>query len=361
MPNRLTQKLSPSLRKPELAEEPDRHHRVIVEMYEQGAGRIANFVNVSQGKVHRRLKVIPALVVEMPYSNIQQLTISPHVKRIWHDTEVRAKLDVAVPTVGSAKAQQSGFTGKDMVAAIIDTGIHPHPDLTNPENRIIGWVDLVNERTAPYDDNGHGTHVAGIIAGNGFSSGKTYTGMAPEAKLVGVKVLDDSGSGNTSDVIAGIEWCIDNKTKYNIKAINMSLGSMAQDSYRVDPLCRAATAAWNNGLVVCIAAGNDGPDNGTINTPGINPSIITVGNLDDRGTIETDDDQISSSSSCGPTVDNLQKPDLLAPGADIMSLRVPRGYRTLSGTSMATAVATGAVLQVSQKNPGMNRVKLNAY
>ena len=262
-------------------------------------------------------------------------------------------MDIAAPTVGAYTAQESGFTGKDMVAAVIDTGIFPHTDLVYPENRIIGWYDLVNERNNPYDDNGHGTHIAGIIVGNGTISRGRYRGMVPQAKLVGVKALDRNGSGNTSDVIAAIEWCIRNREQYNIRAINLSLGSTAQDSYRNDPLCRAATAAWRSGIVVCVAAGNDGPEPGTVNTPGINSSVITVGNLNDNATIEWNDDQLNPSSSRGPTIDNINKPDLLAPGTAINSLRIPRGYRAFSGTSMATGVVTGAVLQLLQKNPDL--------
>lgn len=351
MPQALMHKLSPELRKAEYIENPERPCRIIVEMNQQVAGRIAYFVNHSQGRVHRKVDVFPGLVVELPFVKIEQMTWSPYIKKIWHDTKVQTLLDIAVPTVGGNIARDSGFTGKDMVVAVIDTGIYPHQDLIYPENRIVGWYDLVNERSAPYDDNGHGTHVAGIIAGNGTVSRGRYRGMAPEAKLVGIKVLDRDGSGNTSDVIAAIEWCINNREEYNIRAINLSLGSTAQDSYQADPLCRAVSAAWRSGIVVCVAAGNDGPDSVTINTPGINPASITVGNLDDRGTVDLDDDQLSSSSSRGPTIDNLSKPDILAPGTAINSLRVPRGYRAFSGTSMATAVATGAALQVLQKNP----------
>ncbi len=353
MPDALLHKLSPELRNAEFTENPDRSCRVIVEMNQQAAGKIAYFVNHSQGRVHRKVDIFPGLVVEVPFTSIQQMSWSPYIKKIWHDNKVKTLLDIAVPTVGGYAAQDSGLTGKDMVAAIIDTGIYPHLDLVYPENRIIGWYDLINERNSPYDDNGHGTHIAGIIAGNGTISRGRYRGMAPEAKLVGIKVLDQDGSGNTSDVIAAIEWCIRNREKYNIKVINLSVGSIAQDSCRNDPLCRATTAAWKSGIVVCVAAGNDGPGARTINTPGINSSVITVGNLDDQATVEWEDDVLSSSSSRGPTIDNQTKPDILAPGTAINSLRVPRGYRSLSGTSMATGVVTGAALQILQKSPNL--------
>ncbi|HYH01684.1 MAG TPA: S8 family peptidase, partial [Bacillota bacterium] len=347
------QKVSPVLLKSEFLEKPDKPCRLIVEMATPQTFRIASYVEASEGKVCCRMKHTPFMTVELPYSAMQLMALSPHVRKVWPDTRVKALLNVAVPAVGATRAQELGLTGKDVTVAVLDTGIYPHPDLILPESRIVAWNDLVNERPLPYDDNGHGTHVAGIIAGNGTASRGKYVGVAPEARIVAVKVLDKEGSGNTSDVIAAIEWCIENQKAYNIKAINLSLGSAAQDSSREDPLCRAVAIAWSKGIVVCTAAGNDGPDSRTINTPGISPVAITVGNLDDQDTEDLNDDSISESSSRGPTIDNVVKPDLLAPGTNIMSLRNGRGYRSLSGTSMATPMVTGAVAQIFQKWPSL--------
>jgi serine protease AprX len=349
----MIQKVSPVLLKSEFTENPEQKCRLIVEMASARSDKVASYIEASEGKVHREMKLFPVVVVEVPYSALEMMSYSPHIRKIWHDVKVRTLLDVAVPTAGGAKAQGFGFTGKDITVAVIDTGIYPHPDLIYPESRIIAWQDLINERTYPYDDNGHGTHVSGIIAGNGFASRQKYKGMAPEAKLIGIKALNQKGEGNTSDIISALEWCINNQKTYEIRAINLSLGSTAQDSSREDPLCRAVSAAWSSGIVVCIAAGNDGPDAKTINTPGINPSAITVGNLDDKGTEDLTDDSISDSSSRGPTIDNEIKPDLLAPGTNITSLRNGGGYRSLTGTSMATPMVTGSVAQLLQKSPNM--------
>lgn len=349
----MIQKISPVLLKSEFTENPDKPCRLIVEMASTRSDRVASYIEASEGKVHREMKLFPVVVVEVPYSALEVMTFSPHIRKIWHDVKVRTLLDVAVPTAGGAKAQGLGFTGKDVTVAVIDTGIYPHPDLIYPESRIVAWHDLVNDRSYPYDDNGHGTHVSGIIAGNGLVSRRKYMGMAPEAKLVGVKALNKDGEGNTSDVISALEWCINNQKEYNIRAINLSLGSKAQDSSSEDPLCRAVSAAWSRGMVVCVAAGNDGPDLRTINTPGISPAVITVGNLDDRGTEDLTDDKISDSSSRGPTIDNQIKPDLLAPGTNITSLRTGGGYRSLTGTSMATPMVTGSVAQLLQKSPNL--------
>ncbi len=348
-----TQKISSVLLRPEFTENPEKPCRIIVEMATPFTDKIASYIEANEGKVYREMRLAPFIVMEAPYAALESMVYSPHVRKIWHDVKVRVLLDSAVPTVGGATAHDLGFTGKDVTVAVIDTGIFQHPDLIYPENRIVAWNDLVNDRSTPYDDNGHGTHVSGIIAGNGTVSRGKYTGMAPDAKLVGVKALDKDGAGNTSDVISALEWCIQNQKDFNIKAINLSLGSAAQDSYQQDPLCRAVSTAWSNGMVVCVAAGNDGPDPRTINSPGINPKAITVGNMDDKGTTDITDDVLSDSSSRGPTVDNLVKPDLLAPGTNIMSLRVGGGYRALSGTSMAAPMATGAVAQILQKSPSL--------
>jgi serine protease AprX len=354
-----TQKVSPILLQQELKDHPSQPCRLIVELASPQAFRIVSYVEANGGKVYQNMGLTPYIVVELPYEAMYPIAMSPHVRKVWSDLKVKALLDVAVPLVGGSKAHGMGLTGKNVTVAVIDTGIALHPDLRYPENRIVGWHDFVNKRSSPYDDNGHGTHIAGIIAGNGLSSHGKYKGMAPEAKLVGVKVLDKKGSGNISDVISGIEWCVANQKTYNIKVINISLGSAAQSSWNEDPLCKAVESAWRKGIVVCVAAGNDGPNEQTINTPGITPHAITVGNLDDHNTEAPNDDQLSESSSRGPTIDRFTKPDLLAPGTNIISLRGTRGYRTLSGTSMATPMVSGAVAQIYQKWPDLkpNKVK----
>ena len=324
---------------------------MIIEIAGRRSDQIANIINANQGRVQRELALFPALVVELPGSGVEELARHYWVQKIWRDLPARALLDVAVPTVGAAASQQMGYTGDGVVVAVIDTGIAPHPDLIAEENRILAWKDYVADKNEPYDDNGHGTHVAGIIAGNGRSSRRRYVGMAPKARLVGIKVLDGEGSGALSNVVAGIEWCLQNKEHLNVKVINLSLGTTAQESYRTDPLCRAVAAAWRSGIFVCAAAGNSGPDPRSINSPGISPVVITVGNIDDRNTLDPSDDRLNQSSSGGPTIDNLAKPDLVAPGTEITSLSNRSGYRTLSGTSMSTPMVAGAAAQILQKNP----------
>lgn len=236
------------------------------------------------------------------------------VKKVYLDRKVYALLDTASSTVNAPMGWSHENTGEKAGIAIIDTGVHPHPDLMKPNSRIIAFKDFVKGKTKPYDDNGHGTHCAGCAAGNGYSSEGKYKGPAPGAKIVGVKVLGKTGSGNLSDVIAAMEWCIANQQTYNIRVISLSLGSQTNDSYQDDPVAQIAEKAWDSGMIVVAAAGNDGPEPRTISSPGIHPQIITVGAIDDKKTTNKNDDSIAPFSSRGPTPDGITKPDIVAPG-----------------------------------------------
>lgn len=215
------------------------------------------------------------------------------------------------------------FQGQGVTIAVLDTGIYPHPDFMYPEPRIVGWVDMVNGRTIPYDDNGHGTHVAGDAAGSGLQSGGVFRGSAPKANLVGVKVLSGEGSGKTSDIIKGMDWVLKNKDKMNIRVVNMSLGHNAQKKWQDDPIDQAVTKLIEAGIVVVAAAGNDGPERRTIKAPGDHPMAITVGAVDDRNTPDPSDDKVTPFSSRGPTPAGIPKPDLVAPGEAIMAPNSP--------------------------------------
>lgn len=316
-------------------------------------------------QVGHKIDLVNGFSTEANIKTIKVLAQNEAVVKIWLDREVKALLDMASPVVNASLVWDNKIKGKGIGIAILDSGIYPHPDLTHPTNRIIRFKDFVNYRSQPYDDNGHGTHCAGDAAGNGSKSGGKYRGPAPEANIIGVKVLNRKGAGSMSSLLAGIEWCITNKSKYGIKIISMSLGAAASTSYQDDPLCRAVKKAWKAGLVVCAAAGNEGPVAKTINSPGLTPDIITVGALDDKKTVSLKDDSIAYFSSRGPTIDGLTKPDMVAPGANIISLRAPgseldssktrvgKWYTTMSGTSMATPVCAGVTALILQGNPGL--------
>ncbi|PYI56276.1 S8 family peptidase [Paenibacillus flagellatus] len=289
------------------------------------------------------------------------------IKKLHFDRPVRALLDSARAAIRADDLTRFGLTGSGIRIAVLDTGVYPHPDLTQPTNRIAAFRDFVRGRTVPYDDNGHGTHCAGDAAGSGRLSDGAYRGTAPGADIVGVKVLDRNGSGALSTIIAGVEWCVANKAALNIRVMSLSLGSPAYGPAQDDPLVRAVENAWRAGIVVCAAAGNEGPDRGTISSPGTSPLVITVGAMNDHNTAERTGDSVAPFSSRGPTPDGIVKPDLLVPGVNIVSLRSPgssidraepgarvgSAYFSLSGTSMATPICAGIAALLLQRNPAL--------
>ena len=302
-------------------------------------------------KVKKRLSIIRGIACNLDTETIYRLANDPDIEYISFDVKVYALLDISVPTMEAHFPHEQGYKGEGITVAVIDTGVAPHYDLTRPVNRIIGFKDFINNKTSPYDDNGHGTHVAGIIAGNGYSSRGKYAGIAPEANILGIKALNNRGSGNMSDIIAAIEYAVKTKDEYNTKILNLSFGSPANNSYQKDPLCKAVKEAKNAGLIVVAAAGNSGPEPKTIVSPGISPDVITVGAIDDKRTIDPSDDEIARFSSRGPTNEGLTKPDLVAPGVNINSLShiEEDGYISMSGTSMATPLISGTVALLLNK------------
>jgi serine protease AprX len=312
-----------------------------------------------------KLNIVNSYYARLSQKNIQKLLEQDEVRMVYLDRECKTFLDSAGPSMNSQFAWDNGLSGRGVTTAVIDTGIKPHNDLVKPQNRILAFKDFIKKKTTAYDDNGHGTHVAGDIASNGFNSGGLYRSPAYESSLVGIKALDKYGSGNLSTIISAIEWCIENKDKYEIRIICMSLGSESVGSYKDDLLCQAVEYAWKWGIVVCAAAGNEGPRNSTISSPGIDPAIITVGASNDKSTPDIGDDKIAGFSSRGPTPDGLEKPDLVTPGVNIISLRakgsyldrtskesrVGNYYLSLSGTSMATPLCCSAVSLLLEKEP----------
>lgn len=334
---------------------------VIVRVKENNKDRLNSLAHSLEGKVKRSLPLVDAIALNMNMSEIDKLARDPNIEYISYDSKVFALLDIANASIGSSFPREIGITGEGVTVAVIDTGVAPHNDLVKPKNRIVGFKDFVGNRTSPYDDNGHGTHVAGIIASNGYSSNGKYMGVAPNANILAVKALDQSGSGNTSDIVSAIEWVVKTKDQYNTKVINLSLGSPANNPINSDPLVRAVEAATKAGLTVVVAAGNSGPSARTILSPGNSPSVITVGAVDDKRTPDTRDDTVADFSSRGPTKEGLRKPDVVAPGVSIMSLsnKSSDGYVSSSGTSMATPLVSGsaALLYCKYKNLTPSQVK----
>jgi len=255
-----------------------------------------------------------------------------------HGFDYRSTMDVTNLTIGLGDVRApatGGPAGDGVTVAVLDSGVATNTDLA--ASRIVGWKDFVNGQPAPYDDAGHGTYVAGLIAGDGAASlplenggfaSVQFRGVAPAADIVGIKVLDEVGQGRTSTMIAGIAWAIAHKDDYNIRVLSISIGGNPVGPIKHDPIAMAVEAAWQRGITVVCAAGNEGDfGSGGILSPGNDPFVITVGATDTRQTAAVTDDAVASYSSVGPTLfDEVAKPDLVAPGNRLISLRTQGSY-----------------------------------
>jgi serine protease AprX len=324
------------------------------------------------GKRLNNLAFIGGVAATLNYNAIANLSRDAFVSYIHLDKKIKplgtpGELSLYAQIVHATDVWAQGFSGQGIAVAIVDSGIAPVDDLSLPSSRIVASVDLTSA-PASGDPGGHGTHVAGIVAGNGTDSAQSRQGVAPGAKVVNVRVIGAEGVASLSSVIRGIEWVINNRKTYNIRVMNLSLGATATTGYRDDPLAAAVEMAWNSGIVVVAAAGNAGPLPASIVTPGTDPFVITAGALDDATTLSTADDTVAFFSSLGPTFsDGLNKPDLVAPRRKVVALRAMGSYldnllperRTdtyyfrLSGTSMSAPVVAGSVALMLQKNPSL--------
>ena len=249
-------------------------------------------------------------------------------------------------------ARKQNLTGKNICVAVLDTGIGPHIDFGWERGRVLAFYDCVNGRTLPYDDNSHGSHVAGIIGSSGRNERGERIGIAPECQYVIVKVLDSRGNGKVENVIEGLQWVRENTRRYGIQIVNISVGTPAKTREdETSELVREVEKTWESGLIVIVAAGNNGPNRKTITVPGISRKVITVGASDDEQFARKQNGKIHYSGR-GPTIACVKKPDLVAPGANIYSCTPFRtGYSIKSGTSMSTPIVTGAVALLLQKYP----------
>ncbi|MEK6326132.1 MAG: S8 family peptidase [Actinomycetota bacterium] len=373
---------------------PDRRVDVIAQFHagtEPAAAR--EVVRSLGGSVTRELPIIHGLGVRLSAAEAQRLSEAPAVRTISLNAAVEQEGTVnpsALATaynqsIRSQKAWAAGHTGDGIGVAVVDTGIDGGlPDFrvsqTDPTSRVVASAVVNPAATRVGDSFGHGTHVAGLIAGNGTNRpagdplyGK-YAGAAPDADLIDVKVADEDGNATVMDVIDGLQFVVDHKSKYNIRVVNLSLKSTEPESYRTDPLDAAVEAAWNSGIVVVVAAGNMGSAPDAVSyAPANDPYVITVGGVDDMGTKDVDDDALESWSSRGTTQDGFAKPDIVAPGARMVST-IPAGsvytqlcpscvtdgeYFRVGGTSMAAAVVSGEAALLVGADPTLtpNQVK----
>jgi serine protease AprX len=355
------------------------------------------------GKVLQQLPLVNGLVASLDHNGIIALSNQSNVAYISRDRSLTPFFDNAAPAVNAAAAWKLNHTGTGIGIALIDSGVNAHPDLETtalllPISRVVYNQSFVPGDSNPADKYGHGTHIAGLIAGSGLAStgpiySQTFKGIAPGANIVNLRVLDENGAATDSVVIAAIDQAIKLKSRYNIRVINLSLGRGVFESYKLDPLCQAVEQAWQQGIVVVVAAGNNGrylPTSGyaTVTSPGNDPYALTVGAMKPMGTPERGDDLIASYSSKGPTlIDHIVKPDVVAPGNLLVSTeignttlfnaepdnRVPysayvysgpsspsKYYFELSGTSMATGVVSGMVADLLQANPVLSPDQVKA-
>jgi serine protease AprX len=335
------------------------------------------------------LDIINGVTMDVPDSLLRKLSSNGDVFRVHDDRPIGGHNYRTSVTVGASAVRDFlGLTGAGIGIAVIDSGIaNWHDDLTNTTSklfpygnqRVLKFVDFVNGRSLPYDDNGHGTHVAGIIGGNGYDSFGQKAGIAPNASLISLKVLDANGSGTISNIIAALNWVAANAQTYNIRVVNMSVGATIRESYYTDPLTLAVKKVTDKGITVVAAAGNIGKNAngqeqfGGITAPGNAPWVLTVGASSTMGTLTRSDDTLGDYSSRGPTyLDFNAKPDLVAPGTGTISLAAPgstfytskvqyllsglrltanKPYLSLTGTSMAAPVVSGTVALMLQANP----------
>jgi len=295
---------------------------VIILFHEKPTPAEISILESDGASIKYQYTIIDAVAAQIPARAADKIAKRAFVKLVEPDYKVKLVLDKSIPQIQADKVWETGITGKNVDVAVLDTGIHDeHPSLTIEKE-----VDFTGEGTD--DLHGHGTHVAGIIA----STDPIYRGVAYGADLFNVKVLNKDGSGYGSDVIKGIEWSVNN----GAEIISMSLGAEIDPCDGTDAISLAVDSAVNKGVVVVVAAGNSGPDSGTITSPGCSKKGIAVGAVDDN-------DNVPSWSSRGPTDDGRVKPDLVAPGVGITSTWKDNSFKSLSGTSMSTPHVSGVV------------------
>lgn len=354
---------------------------VIVRETTPQSGDAETLVGQLGGTLTHQLPILGGFSAQLPAGSLAELLASPAVAHVWEDGRIRMSgldldvLDLNESTPANTVWKQSirlptSYTGKGVGVAVLDTGVSRLADLGK---RVLVRVDFTPDHDG-YDRYGHGTHMAGLIAGDGSLSGGTWSGAAPKANLVSVKVAPRDGSTDVSVVIAAMQWLVAHRSIYNIRILNLSFGTDAVQSYVLDPLNYAVERVWHSGIAVIVAAGNRGSLPGTVNKPGDDPFVITVGAADLRGTSTTSDDVVASFSSRGPTHDLVAKPDLVAPGVGMVSNRAagstldteyPAGrigtyYFKGSGTSQAAAVVSGVAALMLQANPSMTPDVLKA-
>jgi serine protease AprX len=392
-------------RSQDLASVADPDVQVIIQWNNDANATNDEAVRTLGGKLLTRLSIIHAGVYRVPSAAMTGLEQLPAVNYISLDRTIKHKLDYSASAINASAALNSNYNGRGVGVAVIDSGLNfgdvSYKNLLTTVTRIVYIRDFIGGNGG--DQYGHGDHIAGAIGANNWFTTVPYStrnlqGIAPLANLLDLRVLNANGQGTDGNVIAAIQAAVSLRSKYNVRVINLSLGRPVVESYTLDPLCQAVEAAWNAGIVVVVSAGNEGRDNtygeqgyGTIDAPGNDPYVITVGAMKTEDTMVRTDDLIASYSSKGPTqIDHIAKPDLVAPGNRMVSLAAPNStlltdypgnainksyyqadspggggttspkFFMLSGTSMAAAIVSGAVADLLQAAPSLTPDQVKA-
>lgn len=379
----------------------DERVRVILQIDGEAGDELKALLQRDEVRVKRHHQNFGTRVVELPVGVVTELARYSEVSYVSPDREIKAHGHIETTTGAAAMRQENGgLDGTGIGIAVIDSGVdNSHEELLGGKSisRVIANVDFTGEGVLTDDPYGHGTHVASLAAGNNLILSGTYTGIAPNANIINLRVLNSQGTGSTSALLNALDWVMTNRSAYNIRVVNMSLGAPAGDSYKNDPVCKAVRRLVDSGIVAVVAAGNNGKDSlgnkiyGGIQSPGNEPSAITVGASNTYGTDVRGDDSVTTFSSRGPTrsywtdaggvkhYDNLIKPDLVAPGNKIVAAEAKNNYLVttypqldaavsaptdgkmmyMSGTSMAAPIVAGAAALMLQANPNLtpNMVK----
>jgi serine protease AprX len=336
---------------------------------------LAEQIGQLRGKVTKNLPIINAFAAELPAWQVTHLAQNANIRWISLDAPV---VDTACTECVNTNNLVSAYNrairadqvwneapyrqGQNVTVAVVDSGIQKaHPDFGS---RVVKSVNIAYPDMI-FDNYGHGTYVAGIIGGNGSGSKGAYVGVAPKVNLLDVRVTSMAGAATESDVVAGLQWIYDHRAEHNIRVVNLSFNASQAQSYHTSPLNAACEVLWFNGVVVVAAAGNQGM--GAIYPPANDPFVITVGAADDKGTATLADDQVAAFSAYGVTPDGVAKPDLIAPGRNLVgplnnlngllallhpqNLLSKSNYFRMSGTSAAAPVVSGAIALLLQAEP----------
>lgn len=309
------------------------------------------------GIKYKTYEFISSILIKANYKKLVRISNLKSVEYLSKPTKVSSQIYDAKKIINLENLTEHKYFGEGVNIAFIDTGICPHLDFIFPQNRILEFIDLIDNKTIPYDDNGHGSFVASVCAGSGKSYNNRFSGIAPQSKIIMIKALDKNGETDSNKILDAMEYIYDNRKRLNIKIVCMSFG--ADDLGFNDPLKKGALALWNSGVVIVAAAGNSGPENNTIKSPGTNRKIITVGGLDSS---DKNNLKVADFSSRGP-VEKYFKPDLIAPSVNIIGANniVKNPYTKMSGTSVATPIIAGLSAIILQKFPHLTPDQVKYY